>query len=39
MQLEFNFNQTFDMQTTIKDFCKNMYGIFISMQIIAYSSK
>ena len=35
MQLELNFTPAIDMQSTIKDFCDNMYSILISMQIIA----
>ena len=39
MQLEFNFSSSFDMQKTMKEFSENMYSIFISMQIIGYTSK
>lgn len=39
MQLELNFSQTIDMQSTMKAFCENMYSIFISMQILTYTSK
>ena len=35
MQLELNFTPAIDMQSTMKDFCDNMYSILISMQIIA----
>ena len=35
MQLEFNFTPAIDMQTTMKDFCENLYSIFITMQIIS----
>lgn len=39
MQLELNFTQEFDMQSTMKDFCDNLYSIIISMQIIAAPTK
>lgn len=39
MQLELNFTPAFDMQATMKDFCENVYGILISMQIIAAPNK
>ena len=39
MQLELNFTPAFDMQTTMKDFCENVYSLLISMQIIASPSK
>ena len=39
MQLELNFTPAFDMQTTMKDFCNNLYSIIISMQIIAAPTK
>ena len=39
MQLELNFTPEFDMQSTMKDFCENFYGLLISMQIIAAPAK
>ena len=39
MQLEFNFNPAPDTKTMMKDFCENLYSIFITMQIISPACK
>ena len=35
MQLEFNFENAKDLQTTMADFCQNMYSVLVWMQILS----